>query len=173
MDHRRFLRYLVPTETVLKAYLLAGTRDVHQAEDLMQDVLSVLWEKFETYDEARPFQAWAIGFARVQVAKWRSEQARSREVVSGQTLELLADTAVEVAEEVKSRGLHLMGCLEWLGGIARQVVQMKYGEALSIMQIAEQLRKSVPATEMILVRARRALQDCVERKLGGMTEAGP
>jgi DNA-directed RNA polymerase specialized sigma24 family protein len=52
-----------------------------------------------------------------------------------------------------------------LKSTARQVMELKYGESLPIRDIAKRVGKSVSAVEMILVRNRRALRECVERQL--------
>jgi RNA polymerase sigma-70 factor (ECF subfamily) len=170
--HRRFLKSFLPNQTVLRGYLLAATRDPVEADDLFQEVSSVLWEKFGTYDESRPFRPWALGVARLEVVKWRQRLGRSREVISEETLLLMAETAENAAEEVEKRGLHLGDCLEWLKGLAREVVRLRYAEMLSISQISERLGKSAAAIGMVLVRSRRVLQDCLERKLAPGQENG-
>lgn len=165
MDHRLFLRHFLATEAVLRSYLLAATGDMHAADDLLQEVSSVLWEKFGQYDASRPFGRWALGIARLEVLKWRQRLARSREVLSEETVRMLADTVAEEAGEVDERKTHLRRCLEKVQQRTRQVLELRYWQALPIKQIAERLGKSVAAIEMVLVRARRALRRCVERRL--------
>jgi len=172
VDHRRFLKKFIPLQATLRGYLLAATRDIHEADDLLQEISSTLWEKFDKYDEARPFFSWAVGIAHLEVAKWRQRRARSREVISETTLDLLAQTAAQVAPDVEAQSLYVEGCLEWLKGVARQVVEMRYGQQLPILKIAEAVSKNVAAVEMILVRARRVLQECIDRKLNGLNVEG-
>jgi DNA-directed RNA polymerase specialized sigma24 family protein len=85
-DHRSFLRQFLPHEGLLRAYLRAGTRDPNEAEELLQEVSALLWEKFDSYDPSRPFSAWALGFARLQILKssrtrpsgsWRTPRSRA------------------------------------------------------------------------------------------------
>lgn len=166
-DHRLFLKHFLPAEAVLKAYLLAATGDMHAADDLLQEVSSVLWEKFDRYDQARPFRPWAMGIARLEVLKWRQALARKREVLSAQVVEALADTAVEHAAQADERLVHLRHCLDGLAGKTRQLLRLRFWRMLRVQQIAERLGKSAAAIEMALVRARRALRTCVEKKLSG------
>ena len=164
-DHRRFLRHFLPAEPLLRSYLLAATGDVHAADDLLQEVSSVLWEKLDQYDEARPFRAWALGIARLEVLKWRQRLARSREALSGDTLGALAEAAAELAPEIDERLAHLRRCVEGLQERTRRVLRLRYWERLPIRQVAERVGKTVGAIEMVLVRARRGLRQCVERRL--------
>lgn len=165
--HRSFLRQFLPTEGLLRAYFRTATRDPAEAEDLLQEVSAVLWEKFASYDETRPFRAWALGFARLQVLKWKQKWARSREILSDEALELLENVALQGAEDAEERRVHLRRCVAELPSHLRDIIRWRYLEELPIAQLASRLRKSVAAVEMILVRLRRALRECVDRRLVG------
>ncbi len=166
-DHREFLSYFLREQRRLMAYLLSATGDVHAAEDLLQSIARILLEKLGEYDEARPFGAWATGVAKLEVCKWRQQASRSREVISEKSMQLLSETAAEDedAAEADDRYSFLAECLGALGGTGRRVVQMKYGDGCRIAEIAALVGKSVVAIEMMLVRVRRDLRDCVERKM--------
>jgi RNA polymerase sigma-70 factor (ECF subfamily) len=165
MDHRKFIGHFLRCEPALRGYLTAVVRDADVVDDLLQEIGAVMWEQFERYDERLPFKAWALGFARIQALKWKQKIARSREVLSDEAVELLAQTAAEVADEADSRRPWLRECLEKLGGPMRAIVTLRYLESLSIAATAERTGKSVAAIEMALVRARRALRECVQRKI--------
>lgn len=165
MDDRRFLKHFLEEEALLRSYLLASTGGPHAAEDLLQETAGVLWEKSGQYDPSRPFRPWALGIARLEVLKWRQRKARRREVLSEQALDVLAETAADLGGELDRRQAFLRDCLEAIQGAGREVLDMKYARGLAIRQIAAHLEKSVEAVEMTLVRLRRALRDCIERKL--------
>ncbi len=165
LEHQDFLRRFLCEDRRIAAYLLSATGDIHVAEDLLQSVARILLEKWDDYDKSRPFGAWVGGMARLEVLKWRQQAARSREVLSEESLRLLSDTAAEHAEEIDRRRFFLAECLETLGSTARRVLQMKYENGCKIAEIAGRLKKSVPAVEMTLVRSRRCLRACIERKM--------
>jgi RNA polymerase sigma-70 factor (ECF subfamily) len=164
-DHRLFMRLFLEEQGVLLAYLLASTRNQAKAEEILQEVAGVLWETFAKYDQSRPFRAWALGVARLQVLKARQEIARSREVLGDEALTLLADTAARCAEEVDERGVHLKDCLANLSQPVRDLVQLRFLDGLPIAAIADRLGRTVAAIEMGLVRVRRMLRACVERRM--------
>ena len=164
-DHRLFLKLFLPAEAVVKAYLLSATGDMRATDDLLQEVSSVLWEKFDRYDGDRPFRPWALGVARLEVLKWRQGLARNREVLSSEAVEALMDTAAEHAGEMDDRLGHLRDCVKAVSGTTRRMLQLRYWKVLAVGQIAEQLGKTAAAIEMALVRARRGLRKCVEKKL--------
>src|SRR5258708_3021853 len=93
--HRRFMGLFLKSSRMVNAYLLAATRDMNQADDLFQEVSSVLWEKFDTFEEGTAFDAWALTVARLEVLKWKQRLARSKLILSSDVLEALSETTVE------------------------------------------------------------------------------
>ena len=171
-DHRTFMKHFLAAEAVLKAYLLSASGDMNAADELLGEVSSVLWEKFDSYDTTREFRPWAIGVARLEVLKWRQSLARKREVLSPEAIDALAYTARDCADALDERLIHLRSCLEAIGASTRRVLQLRYWRRLRVSQIAEQVGKSTGAIEMTLVRARRGLRDCVEGKLARSVGGG-
>src|SRR3954471_4272351 len=165
MEQNEFLKHFLPAQRSLWAYLQAATRDVNETDDLLQEVSNVLWEKFDHYDPARPFTAWALGVARLQILKWLQSKARGRRILSDESLTALAEAAAQSVEEPDPRPALLSGCIAALQERARKVIEMKYAGGLPIKEIADRLGQQVGAIEMALVRARRALRQCIERKM--------
>ncbi len=160
-----FLELFRPHQASLRAYFMAATRDAHETEDLMQRVSLAMYDRFDRYDPDRPFVKWAMGFARMEVLKWRRDCARNREMLSGQTLELLAAEA-EKQPKITARIFEVLEeCLKGLSSRTRQLVGLRYGQDMPIADVAQSIDKKVGATEMALVRARRALRRCIQDRL--------
>jgi len=63
-DHERhagFLRYYAASEVALHTFVRSLVPTRQMASEVMQDVILVLWEKFEG---AQDFQGWAFGVAK-------------------------------------------------------------------------------------------------------------
>ncbi len=160
-----FLKYFMEMERPLRTYLWCATRDAHATDDLLQNVWQALWTKLDQYDPSRPFAAWSMGMARLEVLRWRQAHARSREVLSPQALELLAVTVEEHAEDIREVQYHLADCMKRLPRRGRNVLRLFYFERTRIADMARQLGRSVGAIEMHLVRMRRALRQCIESRM--------
>jgi len=165
MDLQQLVRQVVEQDAVLRAYIYASTRNHHDTNDIVQNTWQALARRIDAYDDRRAFRAWALGVARLEVAKWRQRQVRSKEILSPEVIELLADTAAEEAPELDLRMAFLAECLLKLGGLGARVLKLKYYRGWPIWQISERLHRSIPAVEMTLVRARRALRDCIEERM--------
>ena len=92
------------------------------ADDVMQQTASRLWEKFEEYDPDRPFVAWAIGFAYHEVLSWRQKQSRDRLVFSAEILAQLHATIGQESSLLELRRRTLDGCLQKLSDKERRLI---------------------------------------------------
>jgi RNA polymerase sigma-70 factor (ECF subfamily) len=172
VDHRRFLQKFVAHERLLTGYLLAATGNFHEAEDLLQEVSVALWESFDRYDESRPFQAWALGIARHKVQNWREQKGRARSGLSLEFLDLLGTAQREASDQLSERRPLLQRCVDALPAHLREMVELRYQEGLSLESIAGRLERTVGAIQVALVRVRRVLRECVDRKLAEAAGAG-
>ncbi len=164
-DTERLLKHFVEEDAVLRAYVYAATRSYADADDVLQDVWRTLTVKLDQYDDNRSFRAWALGVARMQVLKWRQQKGRNREMPSSEVMDLLAVTAEEHADELDVRLSFLQECLSGLTQSCRKIMEMKYLQEKKISEIAAFMGRNVAAIEMTLVRARRALRECIDQRM--------
>ena len=165
MEREKFLEYYMEIQRPLRAYLLSATDNLHEMDDLSQIVWQVLWTKLDQFDANRPFKAWAFGIARLEVLKWRQRKARSREVLSGETLDKLADTSREMSDHFSSQHAFLLDCISELAALSRKVLDLKYGEGRRSREIGKLINRSAEAVDMMLSRTRKVLRECVQRKV--------
>jgi RNA polymerase sigma-70 factor (ECF subfamily) len=159
------MEYFLGIEDALRSYLLASTRNHHEAADLLQDVSVVLWEKFSEFDQSRSFRAWAFGVARMQTLAWRRDHARERVLFSNEAVEKLAETACDLADDVSARRVFLQQCIEKLGEDAKKAVEMRFSGLLPLAQIAKQFQRSEGSIRVMMVRIRKSLRQCVEHAM--------
>ena len=89
--HREFLRCFTANEAAIRAYVRRLVPLRSDADDVMQEVAVVLWEKFDEFRVGGDFRAWALGVARFEVLAWLRDKARDRLVLAQDVAELLAD----------------------------------------------------------------------------------
>ena len=164
------LRNVVGEDSAVRAYVRSVTGGHRETEDVIQEVWRVVCRKIGEYDPQRPFRAWVLGIARLQLLKWRQSLARSREVLTPEVIELLAETADECREELDLRSQFLRDCLAKLPASSRQLLQLKYYGGLTAMAVATELGRTPASVEMALVRLRRTLRACIEKRLTAVEE---
>lgn len=145
------------------AQLLAGIGSFHDAEDVLQEVAVSIAKNYGVYDPQRPFVAWALGIARNHMLMYFRKHQREKLVfnehlmsVIGRHLETIADDATDH----RRQALHK--CLHQLDPPRRKLVEMRYSSGLSVVEIAENLDKSVAAIKGSLHRVRKILERCIE-----------
>ncbi len=167
IDHERFTQCWTQAHSAIAGYVTAVIGDAHAADDVLQDIALVLLRKFPDYDPARPFVAWAMGIAKMQILAQRRDQARSAERFSAQTVDALATTWEELLPQADERSRAMHRCLKQLMGRSRAMMMLRYREALSPAKIAERLGTTSGAVRTALTRLRTSLHECIQRRLSG------
>jgi len=162
-DKQEFLRHFLSSESSLRGYILTHVRDFEVAEDLLQQSALVLWQKFEQYDPGRPFLAWALGVARLEILN-AARRRPGRSLVESDLDGLVVGEYLRLESELPLRRQLLRSCLKLLPASMTEAVRLRYEEGSTLDQIAVQLGKSLAAVKVTLHRARISLQDCVRMK---------
>jgi RNA polymerase sigma-70 factor (ECF subfamily) len=164
-DYELFLALFTKCQGRLQAFIRTLVHDPSQADDVFQATSLVLWRSFATFRRDAEFLPWALGTARHQVLlHWRTRR-RDRHVFSEALLADLADSAAAAVDSAEARLAALEGCIANLSERQRDLVRMFYGENQSAAEIADRWDRTVHAVYKALKVMRRALFDCVSRKL--------
>tara|TARA_R110000850_G_scaffold239811_8_gene364545 strand:- start:293 stop:685 length:393 start_codon:yes stop_codon:yes gene_type:complete len=123
-----------------------------------------LWRQFETYDPARPFLNWAMGFSRIETRRFLSRESR-RAQLTEQAMEALEHEMQHSAEFDTAIETHLATCLGKLSEKAQHQVKGYYLEGHSPETLSAREGRTVEAIYKTIQRARRDLQACIERKM--------
>ena len=158
----------------LTAYFLAGTGDRSVADDLVQEAFNEALVSQANYDRSKPFGAWLRGIARHLLFRHYRTSSRAALPLDPSVLERLDASAADAeAQQVDPdwqprRVTALRSCLEELTERVRAILALKYQERMPSKDIAERFSMKTNAVDMTLSRARRVLEDCVNRRQGRM-----
>jgi RNA polymerase sigma-70 factor, ECF subfamily len=164
-DHASFLRHLLTAEPDLRAFIGSLVRDFQARDDIFQNVALTLWEKYADYDPARPFGAWARGFAARKILHEARGAQRFPAIFPAETLQAILEAYDRSEREATPRREALDHCLEKLPTKTREILALRYNEELSSGGIGLRVGASVAAVHQTLSRARAALAECIERRL--------
>ena len=144
--------------------LFLGCPDAH-VDDLVQDVfLSVLASDFEDRHPASTL-AYLRTVAKHILLKTLRRERRQRPLGE---LEASEQYFVSEFEGEDGGGAYLGAlrlCLQGIEGRPSEVIRMRYEERLRREQIAQRIGLSESGVKSILVRTRKRLRECVERRL--------
>ncbi len=154
----------------LTAYVLAQTGDPSAADDLVQDVFSIAFEKRGSFEPGTNFGAWLRTIARNLILRHFEKRAR-RPVIAGDEAVARLDQLAAAAEDravdpawKQSRAELLRECLKELTERARQLVDERYGLGRSPAAVSASTGQSISAVNVGLFRARAVLAKCLRRK---------
>ena len=139
-------------------------------DDFAQDALLVAYERLADFRRDADFGAWVRGIARRLVPNALRKENRRQQILSDRVTELLLASASEelhpLAETARGDQLGaLRTCLEQLPERGWQLLQLRYFEELSPGVIAGRMERSANDVRQQLFRLRRALLECIERRL--------
>ena len=157
-DHGRALLQLYDVALPqVYGYLLRRCGSEAQAEDLTSETFVAAVDAVRRDAVAELSTAWLIGIARHKlVDHWRRQEREERK------LRLLDGEPVEERWEVDLDAMVAHEVLSTLGAHHRSALTLRYLDGLPVAQVASHLGRTVGATEVLLVRARRAFRTSVK-----------
>ena len=150
----------------LLSYIFAFVRNQHDAEDLYQQTLFILWNKFDAFDRSDPasdFGVWARKVARFEIANFLKTKRRSHVYFSDALIAEIDDTISKQETTLPDGSLATLRlCMDKLSKVDRVLVQDFYG-GMPAKNIAQQSDRSVEGVYNSLCRVRRSLLECIRR----------
>jgi RNA polymerase sigma-70 factor (ECF subfamily) len=161
-----FLRLFVRHQQEIYAYILTLVPNVHDADDLFQNGMSVMWQKYDHFQPGTNFAAWGVQIMRYQILDYRRNQARSKRVLMEDSLfEMLIDHMPAIQDELPARIEALRKCQTLLDNRAKRILKMRYEHNTPIAEIASYLKVSRRHIYHILGKINSVLLRCMRRTL--------
>lgn len=164
---KAFLRLFMQNERRLYAYVLTVLPNRADADDVFQEAILVMWDKFDAAHPPADFAAWGCRIAYYKVLDAYKRNRRGRVVFSQEVLERVAETAVEQAGalQLDERREALSRCVERLGPRDRDLLARRFAAGATTQSVSEQVGRSVEAVYKALAKLRHALFECVRQTL--------
>ena len=163
-----FLKLVVRHQQEIYAYVLTLVPHIHDADDIFQDGMTVMWRKFDQFQPGTNFAAWGVQIMRYQILDYRRHLARSKCVfVDDALFEVLMDRIPAIQDELSARIEALRKCQTSLGDRAKRIIKMRYERNTSIEDIACHLKVSRRQVYHLLGQINSVLMRCMRRTLAG------
>ena len=161
----RFMTEFTRHQRRLDLYAHALLPRYEDAEDVMQEALIVLWEKFDQFDPTRSFSAWASRIVYLKAKNFRRRSSRLVTLLDDAVFEQLA---VEVAKEpdlLEARREAMRRCADCLNPSDRELLDLRYIPSATIKEVAQRLGRPANSVCQSLSRIRQALWDCINEEM--------
>ena len=168
-DTEAFGDLAMRTQAGIRAFLAVRIGDVHEAEDIAQEVFVIAFQRLADFDTSRSMNAWLGGIAANLLRNYvRKRRERLSPDEAGIT-DLVEREVTRIEEEHTGERLleALRACMASLAGQARTLVEYKYKLQLGIAEICARVGRKHSAITMALHRIRAQLRDCIQRRVAG------
>ena len=166
-DNGQFITLYTSAQPALQRYIAAHLPDLHEAENVLQQVAVLLWKKFDRYEQDTSFKAWAFRIAQYEVLHARRKHARSRLVLTPELSERAAEHYENVDfQSVETKRSALQSCLAKLRPAHSDLMMARYKRNRRCTEIAEEQGCAENKIRTQLCRIRAALRKCVDKVLG-------
>jgi RNA polymerase sigma-70 factor (ECF subfamily) len=158
-DDQSFLEIIRDYKDGLIFYLDSFTRNIHTAEELMEETFVRLVIKKPKYVESASFKTWLYTIARHVAVDWIRKNSRFGLVPLDEVANYLPDEADLEREYLREeRKIALHRAMRKLNPDYAQVLWLAFFEELSNGEIAAVMNKTKRQIEKMLYRAKQALK---------------
>jgi RNA polymerase sigma-70 factor, ECF subfamily len=174
LDEQRLellVRLLTRHQAELFRFIFAMHPHEEDARDILQEASVALCRKIEDYDLEQPFLPWALGFAYLEVMKFRERNQRSARLLKRELIEQLMRERQQQEPNFQLRLQALEDCLEKLPSNDQVLIQQRYQAKVAIEEMVAQSGSSRRTLFRNLDRIRRLLFDCINGRLANVDGA--
>ncbi len=161
----QFVQKLAESQNRLYGYVYSLLGDHGRAADVLQETNLVLWRKLDEFAPNREFLPWAFTIARYQVLASIRDHKRDRVLLDAELAEKVAAVAERESSKLDGVQAALRVCVEELSIPNRELIRRRYTQSESIADLAGAMDKTQSAIKVSLLRIRRRLADCIQKRL--------
>lgn len=160
-----FVRLLTANHGKIYAYIYTLVPHTADAEDIMQQVSSVMFRRFDDFKSGTNFSAWGKKIAFYEILSFRRKQASLPLHFSESTLIAIADHVNKSGDKADRRLEALEKCVQKLATKDKELVVMHYAEGDTTKGLAQKLGVSIHKIYRSMESIHGVLLRCVRRTL--------
>ncbi len=160
-----FLQLLMAHQRQVYAFLRGMVPNRHDADDLFQETILLMWSRFDQFESGTNFAAWGIAMAKYTVLGARKKHARRNRQFSEGVQVLLQQQADLVFAQFDQRIQALQTCVHKLNERDAELIRLRYEEETAVKTIADQYGRSLQSVYKRIARIHAMLLRCVRQTL--------
>lgn len=157
----QFFRLYNAVQKRIYAYLLMLVHNHNDAEDLLQETASILWEQFGSFDKGGSFGAWAIGIARNKALDFLKSKRSSRPLFGDEFYEDISKLGETESEHTEKRLKALRDCVKKMSLQNQTLINLRFEKGITIKKISQISEHSSDALYKRISRIYTFLHRCV------------
>jgi RNA polymerase sigma-70 factor (ECF subfamily) len=161
--------------TTVRACLAVRMGNIHDVEDLTQEVFLTAFKKIEQCDPERSMRPW---LRRIAINLSENHRRKFRAIPVGAVEELQALVDDSLCQWMDSLGERtplqaLIECMDKLESSSRKLLMSRYADGLTLDQLAVSLNRKTSSVSMQLHRLRHIIGECIRENLGEIPRPDP
>lgn len=162
---QHFMRLYMVIQRRLYGFVLSLAPNATDADDIVQETVSVMWSKFDEFEPGTDFAAWAFCIARYQTLTYRRRKKSQPRQFTDQAIEAIDNISTSKTEHEDARKDALDQCLAKLKDNDRKVLYLRYEVGSTLRNVAERLDQNINTLYSTLSRIHIALLNCIRRTM--------
>jgi RNA polymerase sigma-70 factor (ECF subfamily) len=160
-----FVRLLANHQGQVYSYILALVGNFSDADDVLQETSSKMWELFDSFQPGTDFLKWARSVAYYRVLEYRKKYKRNSKVIyTEEFLELVSESSPKHLSKTNEYMELLKSCVGKLQAPDASIIKMRYEKSMRVSEIASAVDRTVRNVYFSLSRIQRQLLKCMSRK---------
>ena len=156
-----FLELLLKYHKRIYNFILLLVPNYPDADDIMQETVSVMWSRFDEFEPNSNFAAWGMQIARYKIYNFRKQNKRQQ--FSEESLKMIQQASCGVLDTKVEQNDALQRCLVKLPERDRKLITLRYMREMSFKRISEITGRSVNGLYHTVARIHRVLLHCIHR----------
>ena len=166
-DSKRFISLLMPAQNRIYAYVAYHVPNKNDSDDVFQEVVSTLLNKFGDYKEGTDFLKWSITVAKYKILSFHRDNKRMRIVFDECDMDQIHREALSKIESLEEESKALKSCLKKLSDKQKSLMNFRYTHEMTYRQIAKQFNISMQSAYRAISRVHASLLKCIQMTLKG------
>ena len=166
-DVREFSELVAASRSRVYGYIYAMVHNKADADDIYQQTTLLMWEKFGDFEIGTSFGSWGLQIAHNNIRNFQRSHTRKHLLFfSEPVMEKLAGSYQSMAEKESEERLEvLLRCIKEIPERNQRILRLRYGENVSVCELAKREGKAEANVYQILSRLRKALFECIQTRL--------
>lgn len=160
-----FFRLYNSAQKRIYAYLLMLVHNHNDAEDLLQETASILWEQFDKYDKGESFAAWAVGIARNKALDFLKSKRMTRPLLNDDFYSDVSRLAESECHNTDNRLAALRNCIKKMSAQNQRLIHLRFEKGIPVKKISQMSEHSAEVIYKKMSRIYSALHHCINRIL--------
>ncbi len=161
---QQFLTLMAANQQKIYCYILSISPQISEADDIMQETMIIMWNKFRDFKSGTDFSAWGMKIALYRALNRRQKKANNMLFLDDDVMKLLSDDSAREMNQLEDRLEALKHCVQKLNQRDRLLIYLRYNQAEPVKNMAERVGRSCAAIYKALTRIHEQLMLCIHRK---------